>query len=375
MRIVQVATLVTPDGAYGGPIRVAINQTRFLRAAGHDVELVAGARGFGASIPDHFDGVPIKLFPARAIPKMGFSGTYAPELQRWLKANLSKADVVHIHMGRDMVTLPAALAARDAAIPYVLQTHGMVAPSRHPLAGIVDRKWTVPALREAERVLYLTPEEFGELNAVTDLGAKLEQLRNGVPEAQVPTGRPENDTLEVLFLARLHKRKRPLMFVELAKRLHADHPDVRFVIAGPDGGEGDAVRKAIDSSGMSHALTWEGPIAPDQTAERISKCSVFVLPSINEPFPMSVLEALALGKPVVITESCGLADSITSAKAGAVVDSTLESLTASVDDLLTDRGNRCQSGENASALARTTFSMNRIVEKLQNLYAGAVSHA
>ncbi|WP_406636659.1 glycosyltransferase [Pseudarthrobacter quantipunctorum] len=375
MRIVQVATLVTPDGAYGGPIRVAINQTRSLRAAGHDVELVAAARGFGTNIPDLFDGVPIRLFPARAIPKLGFSGTYAPDLQQWLKANLSATDVAHIHMGRDMVTLPAALAARAARTPYIVQTHGMVAPSRHPLAGIVDRKWTIPALRGADHTLYLTPEESGGLNGVTDLGAKLEQLHNGVPESPVPVSTSENDPLEVLFLARLHERKRPLMFVELAKRLHVDHPGVRFVLAGPDGGEGRAVQRAIDLSGITDALSWEGPIAPDQTAERISRCSVYVLPSIDEPFPMSVLEALAQGKPAVVTESCGLAESITSAGAGAVSDSTLESLTTAVDRLLTDAAERRSSGENALALARTTFSMNRIAEKLENLYEGAVSHA
>jgi glycosyltransferase involved in cell wall biosynthesis len=165
------------------------------------------------------------------------------------------------------------------------------------------------------------------------------------------------------------------MFVELAKRLHLDHPGVRFVLVGPDGGEGAAVQKAIDLSGIAHAITWEGPITPDETAERISKCSVFVLPSIDEPFPMSVLEALAAGKPAVITESCGLAESITSAGAGSVADSTLESITKAVGRLLTDAAERRHSGENALALARTTFSMNRIVEKLENLYAGAVSHA
>ena len=47
MRILQVATLFTPDGEYGGPVRVAMNQALALAAAGHEVTLAGAARGVG----------------------------------------------------------------------------------------------------------------------------------------------------------------------------------------------------------------------------------------------------------------------------------------------------------------------------------------
>jgi glycosyltransferase involved in cell wall biosynthesis len=374
MKIIQVATLITPDGAYGGPVRVAVNQTRALLAAGHEVDLVAGAFGFGRTLPTEFDGVPVRLFPARIIPTLGFSGTYAPGLQNWLRTNMVKTNVIHVHMGRDMVTLPSALIARKLGMPYVLQTHGMVTPSSHPLAGFVDRRWTVPALKSAKRILFLTPEESIGLSTVAPLSSTLEQLHNGVPE--FPEASPiASNGMEVLFLARLHERKRPLIFVELAKQLHALFPSVRFVLAGPDGGEGTAIREAIRSSGISHVLSWEGAIAPERTAERISKCNVYVLPSINEPFPMSVLEALALGKPAVVTNSCGLADAIGNGEAGAVVDATLDSLAEAVSCLLADDVYRQKVGRNAQALARSDFGMNHVVERLEELYAETTAHA
>lgn len=370
MKIVQVATLVTPDGAYGGPIRVAVNQTRALRAAGHDVELVAGATGFGKTLPTQFDGVPVKLFSARTVPKLGFSGTFAPGILNWLKANLAQADVAHIHMGRDMVTLPAAVLAHKRGVPYILQTHGMVIPSSHPFAGVVDRTWTVPALMGAKRVLYLTQEERNGLSGVTPLGSTLEQLHNGVPESP-EYSRPSAQGLEVLFLARLHERKRPLIFVELAKKLHQLFPSVKFVLAGPDGGEGAAVREAIFSSGIAHSVSWEGAIAPERTADRISRCDLYVLPSVNEPFPMSVLEALSQGKPAVVTDSCGLAKAISSADAGSVVDATLPSLVEAVRRLLADDDYRHRVGRNARSLARSDFSMTQVVGRLEHVYAGA----
>lgn len=370
MKIIQVATLVTPDGAYGGPIRVAINQTRALRDAGHEVEFVAGASGFGRTLPSHFDGVRVKLFPVKKIPKLGFSGMLSWSMRKWLRANLPAADVAHIHMGRDLISLPAALAARQLGLPYVLQTHGMVTPSAHPLAGIVDRKWTIPALAGARRVLFLTEEERTGLNKVAPLEPILDHLHNGVPESDAAPSESLQG-LEVLFLARLHERKRPLMFVEMAKELSPMFPNVQFVLAGPDGGEGEAIREAILSSGISDNLCWEGAIAPDKTAIRLSACDVYVLPSINEPFPMSVLEALASGKPCVVTDSCGLSKAISEGQAGHVVNASLSSLVAAVRRLLEDGEHRQLMGANAKSLSKSSFGMSQVATRLEDVYREA----
>lgn len=371
MKIIQIATLVTPDGAYGGPVRVAVNQTRALLEAGHEVQLAAAASGFGGTLPAHFDGVPINLFKARSIPGMGFSGTSAAGLQRWLGSVLQTADAVHIHMGRDLVTLPASQLARRRLVPYVLQTHGMITKSSHPFAGLVDRLWTFPALQNASRILYLTPQESADLTSLTSLLPTLEELPNGVPRPrQLETN--ESDVIEVLFLARLHERKRPLLFIELAKRLHTMFPNVRFSLIGPDGGQGMQVTEAIRDSGISHVLCWEGAISPDKTAERIGKCDVYVLPSINEPFPMSVLEALSLGKPTVITDSCGLSHSVRKKGAGLVAGEGLDSLVESVKLLLGDVDLRTRLGRAAIDLVHEEFGMNKIAKRLEHIY-GEVS--
>lgn len=78
MRILSVVTLVSPDGAFGGPVRVALNQATALRELGHDVTLAAGGRGFDEP-PTELDGVPVRLFPARTVvPGIGFAGLSSP---------------------------------------------------------------------------------------------------------------------------------------------------------------------------------------------------------------------------------------------------------------------------------------------------------
>lgn len=369
MKIIQLATLISPRGAYGGPVRVAVNQTRELLAAGHDVILAAGAQGFGRRLPNEYDGVPVMLFEAiNPVPKTGFSGLVAPGLQKWLKTAVKSADVAHVHLGRDLVTLPAATKIGRSRVPYVLQTHGMVTPSTHPLAGTVDAIWTKRALVGADTIFYLTPEERQGLSDVTPAPLNLQELHNGVPQTQLSPGAAGEGPLEVLFLARLHARKRPLMFVSMAKALHGRYPHVRFSLVGPDEGEGTAVSAAIKESGMGDALRWEGAIPPEETAARINRSTIYVLPSIDEPFPMSVLEALSLAKPVVVTDSCGLAAAITQAGAGAVVDSKLESLVVGVERLLADSTLRKAVGDRANVLARQKFSMKMVCDQLESTY-------
>lgn len=369
MKIIQVATLISPSGAFGGPVRVAVNQTRALLEAGHEVVLAAGATGFGARLPTSHDGVPVTLFRAfRAVPKAGFSSLLAPGLQTWLKTALKSADIVHIHLGRDLVTLPAARQVLRRKVPYVLQTHGMIAPSDHPLAGTVDRLWTSRALNEANRIFYLTPEERQGLSDVATVPLNLQKLLNGVPQPDVAPGLENDPPVEVLFLARMHHRKRPQLFVSMAKALHSKYPHVRFSLVGPDEGEGPAVSAAIKEAALGDSLRWEGAIRPENTAARINQSAIYVLPSVDEPFGMSVLEALSLGKPVVVTDSCGLAGQINQARAGTVVDSSLESLISGVDRLLADPQLRKAVGAQAQLLATQKFGMETVRDQLANTY-------
>jgi glycosyltransferase involved in cell wall biosynthesis len=210
VRVLQVVTLLSPDGAYGGPARVALNQSAELIGRGHDVTVAAATRGY-SGLPTQLNGVPLRLFVARTVlPGAGFAGLGAPGLSGWFRRNRTDFDVVHIHFGRDFVVLPVAVAARRHGIAYVLQTHGVVTPSDRPLAAPLDAVWTRKVLRDAGTVFFLTPQERQQLEAVAGAQLRLAQLGNGVPDYPGMVGSP--GTPEVLFVARMHPRKRPIAY-------------------------------------------------------------------------------------------------------------------------------------------------------------------
>lgn len=370
MRVLHVVTLVSPDGAFGGPVRVAENQAGGLRARGHDVTVTATSRGYGDDPPRELGGAPLRLFPVRRlVPPAGFSGMASPEMLWWLRTAVRQSDVVHVHLARDLVTLPAAELARRAGVPYVVQPHGMVVESDHPLAGSLDGLLTRRVLAGARAVLHLTPEERRGLVAVGGPDLPLQQLGNGVPEVATVPALP--DRREVLFCARLQERKRPALFARTARTLLDEGVDADFALVGPDEGQGPAVQAEVDAFGDRARLRWEGPLPPMATLARMARASLVVLPSVDEPYPMSVLEAMSVGRPVVVTDSCGLAPAVAEHGCGAVVDASPEALLAAVRRLLADPDELARAGERAARAAREHFAMPAVAARLEACYLQA----
>jgi glycosyltransferase involved in cell wall biosynthesis len=372
MRILHIVTLLSPDSAYGGPVRVALNQCASLNSRGHHTVVAAAARGY-PSLPTSLHDVEVQGFPARTtLPKIGFAGLRGGGMTRWLRDHLQDFDIAHVHLARDFVTLPAARILGALGKPFVVQTHGMVDPSDRLLARPLDLLWTRPALAAADTVFYLTPRESEELKTVAGKPLSLRELNNGVPSPAVYPSRPATGRPEVLYLARLHPRKRPAMFVQMAQQLLSEGLDADFAVAGPDEG----AKVEVDTL-LAHApdprITCEGPVTSEAVTARMSAATIYVLPSVDEPYPMSVLEAMAVGLPVVVTDTCGLAPLITETRSGLVAGADLDSLTAAVRRLLTTPKLLEEMSNNARRAAVERLGMGSVADTLEDCYHSAIA--
>jgi glycosyltransferase involved in cell wall biosynthesis len=363
MRILQVVTLISPDGAYGGPARVALNQSAELIEQGHEVTVASTTRGYPVP-PTVLNGVPVKLFSARTlVPGTGFAGVGSSAMTSWYRRNGKRFDIVHIHLARELAVLPIAAAARRRKLPYVLQTHGMVVPSNHPLAPPLDALWTRKVLRDAGAIFYLTPLEHDQLLEVAGPSLPLTRLGNGVPD--YPAAAHDRGLPEVLFAARMHPRKRPIAFVEMAKALLNSGIDARFALVGPDEGEGAALREALNGDSR---ISWEGAVAPVDVPRRMASASLYVLPSVREPYPMSVLEAMSVGLPVIVSSDCGLAQLVERTGSGLVTKPQIPSLASAVQSILADPVLARAMGERGRATVRTEFTMRTVGDQLVSAY-------
>jgi putative colanic acid biosynthesis acetyltransferase WcaF len=268
-----------------------------------------------------------------------------------------------------LIAATALVEARRRVVPAVVQTHGMVMPDRRPRSLAYDRFLGRPLLGRTAAHLALTDAEATGLEVALRTARTPLIVPNGVPLPDVRVAPPiAGVATEVLFCARLHPRKRADVFVAAAERLVRRYPEVQFSLIGPDGGSLDDVLAAIARAG-SDRISYGGALPYDAVLRRMAMASVYVLPSIAEPFPMSLLEAMSLGLPCVCTDQTGISAELARAGGAVVTDASVDAVTAGIDRLLADPIERAAQGDRARKAVERHFSMRAVADTLEDVYA------
>ena len=367
MRIAHVVTYLSATGAYGGPVSVAAGHCRELAARGHDVVLYAGWDGLGDGAVE--GGETRSRRARRLLPSDSFSLLFSLPLLLTFVRQVRRFDVVHVHLARDLVTLPLALVCLLARTPLVVQTHGMIVPDRRLLCRVLDALAVRRVLRTARRQLVLTDLEHRQVLEVAPDRHNVVLLENGVRPGPSRAHWPHDDEVpEVVFCSRLHPRKRAPAFVEMAEHLVRRGVRARFSIVGPDEGDLSRVTELIADRGLAHAVPYEGSLPSSKILTRLAESQVFVLPSVDEPFPMTVLEAMSVGLPVVITESNGLAGALRSVEGCRVTTPSYEALAEAVEGLIFDEESWRRAADSSAELVRRRFELAAVVDRLEETY-------
>ncbi len=133
--------------------------------------------------------------------------------------------------------------------------------------------------------------------------------RRAVRRTRGPPRADVHDGKLVLFLSRLSIQKGPLHFLEVARKVIAVRPDAGFVIAG----QGEMMPECIDYTlrhGIADRVRFTGFVPTDELKDFYRKNDIYVLPSVSEPFGISVLEAMASGLPTIVTKTSGVGEAL-----------------------------------------------------------------
>ncbi|HEY4412105.1 MAG TPA: glycosyltransferase family 4 protein [Gaiellaceae bacterium] len=322
MRVLVVSGIWPPD--VGGPASHAPDVAGFLHGRGHEVEVVTTA-----SAPPAPRDYPVHAI-SRRLPKGAVHVRTAAEIARRAR----RADVVYTTgmFGRSWA------GARGARRPYVVKLTADPAferaRRRRIVAGDVDQFQrlrggaAVRTLRLARDVELrgaahvFTPSAYLRELAVT-WGVRSERvsvLPNPAPA--LPELAPRDDLrrsfgmngLTLAFAGRLTAQKS--LGVALEAVAHAD--DVILVIAG-DGDERVSLEERTEELGLGPRVRFVGPLARDRVLELFRAADASILSSSWENFPHSVVEALAVGTPVLATAAGGVAEVVRDGENGLLV--------------------------------------------------------
>jgi glycosyltransferase involved in cell wall biosynthesis len=386
VRLLHVIPMFHPATIYGGPSVVAAQQARSLAARGNHVTVAASnvldlrPRRFLLHSTADLDGVQVMYFPSRTLHPPWYRGSRFPfivsqKLLRWLENDVETFDAVHVHFAREWVPVRAAQTSIASRVPTFLQPHGMlgrVGGAR----GLIDRLWVKRTLEDATAVFALQQHESEEIKRIAP-SVQTVELPNGI-DLPVASDRWHADTLAdpvVLFLARLHPRKRVSAFLEMARILSDRGIAARYRIVGPDGGDLVEAQRLVRRYELGDRVTFVGSLQGEAVAREYRNSAVYVLPSVNEPFPMTVLEALSLGVPTVVTDTCFIAPTLENSGAAVVSGPQPEVLAESVEAILREPGLAEHLSRMGRRLAQTQFSSERVVDRLEKYYRSAHARA
>lgn len=283
----------------------------------------------------------VRALGQRYLGRYGFS----PRLWRWLHENAGRFDGIVMHGIWTFPGVALRFAARRREKSYGIFVHGALDPwfyRKYPLKHFKKMLyWPLqyPVLRDA-RAVFFTAESERDLakagfrpnkwnSVVVPFGITDPEIRCTEPDDQIETFYRRFSGLRgrryLLFLARIHPKKGCDLLVEAFAKVAASVPDVDLVMAGPDQiGMQAKLQRMAEQSGVADRIHWPGFIDGDLKWGALRACEAFVLSSHSENFGIAVVEALAVGRPVLISNQVNIWPEIERDGAGLVEEDTRE---------------------------------------------------
>lgn len=212
-------------------------------------------------------------------------------------------DLIHCH---DWLTMKAGIALKEKmGIPLVLSIHS----TEYDRSGwLYPNEWFINLEREgmekADRIIAVS--YFTKRTIVEKYGIDPNKIRV-IHNAVYPLGVGEKKNL-VLFLGRLTIQKGAEFFLRAAKKV-LDYENTKFVVAG----SGDMFHRLVDTAvelGIANNVIFTGRLTEDEVRHIYQIASVYVMPSVSEPFGITALEAISAGTPTIVSKTAGVAETL-----------------------------------------------------------------
>lgn len=301
---------------------------------------------------------------------------WLPDLNTHLNKEIKGFDIVHLNGYRSLMMLLAARAARKANIPIVMQPHGTLGIGINSLLAkrIYDKIFGKIELRGISALIALQQSEAQQALSFGFQKERIEIIRNGIcpeidrRERKIGEFRKRFNLDQtrplILFLARINKIKGTDMLIHAFKKLNMD---VQLVIAGPDDGQLDEVKKLIGQYGLKEKVVMTGLLSGTEVLSAFQDADIFALPSRRDAFPVTIMEACLTNTPMVITDRCEIAHLVNN-YIGEVVAFDADEFAEALKRLLVDKQRYGRYRNNCKHALSTLFSIEKVVDKLEAVY-------
>ncbi|MEM5011283.1 glycosyltransferase family 4 protein [Niallia taxi] len=284
-----------------------------------------------------------------------------------------KPDLLHIHMSHNASFYRKYIIHKTCkifGIKDVVHLHSSEFKGFYS-KGSKRRKQRIRSLlKECDRVFVLG-DKWNETIVQMESQAKTVVLNNTVALPKVTTNM-ESKTLSILFLGVLVERKGVMDLLKAADKLNKEgilgNYHVKFKIGGT-GSEEEKLKQYVNSNELSDFVDFLGWVSGEGKNKFLSDSQIFVLPSYNEGLPISILEAISWGIPVVSTEVGSVNEAVINDYNGHIVrPGEVNSLTEALKRVIVDENLRLKYSENSRILAEEKFDDKYYYQAITNAY-------
>ena len=291
------------------------------------------------------------------------------------------ADVVHIHAAPAptpplLRTVALVIAARSTGTPVLVHAHS--GRMHRSITGGLYRRLLAWLIGHCRSFVVVSQREADALEAI----GPVHLVPNGVDTSiwkprSDPATHPDraSDRMAALFVGTVCARKGLL---DLAAALERTSTPIALSIIGDARQEGPdaeaAVREAFRGDVNGHSVRFLGPLDRDAVVSHMQAAELFLLPSHWEGQPLSMLEAMATGLPVIATDVGDVAEMLGNEEAGITVPvRDPAALARAIETMASDAELRSDRGRAARRRVERLYSETRVAEDIDALYVGALT--
>ena len=219
---------------------------------------------------------------------------------------------------------------------------------------------------ESERMLGIEKVGYSEKNAFA--------WNNAIPRIQEKDILEPDDTIRhekyVISIGRPSYQKNPLLMVEVMKRVRERHPDVKFYLVGVGFYSPmlEETKALIHQYRMDDCFVMVPWLSHAETLGYLKYAQVYLTTSLYEGLPIAVLEAMAMGKPVVSSDVIGNNDCVKDGKNGYLLPMDTDKMSMAVSRLLEDETLREKMGKTSIEVFEREFLIDKRIKDLEIIY-------
>lgn len=356
MKIFQVI----PALSFGGAEIMVENLSYALKKRGHEV-CVISLSNYNSEITKRLqcNGIEVRFMGKRP----GFDPSVIIKLKKLLKKE--KPDAVHAHLNAVLYAMPAAILAGIKKRVYTIHSVAEHDGGKlvHFVNKILFKRMNVipialsPLVRESAQKLY-------GIEAV-------QIINNGIDlsKCKVKTDYSIKNNATILHIGRFSRSKNHSMLISAFSSVHEKYPQTRLQLIGA-GEEKENAENLVRELRLTNCVEFVGET--DKVFEYLNGADIFVLPSLFEGQPITLIEAMGTGLPIVATCVGGIPDMVSDKENGILSSLDTESIASSLGSLLESAELREKIGKNATESAKI-YSADVMAGEYEKIYKQHIS--